>query len=62
MTPAVLAKLGDAVESIRSDLSTGELIALPIRAVTGAEPGAPKPLVLLRPLLRLLLRVCSRSQ
>jgi hypothetical protein len=35
MTPGVLAKLRDAVESIQLDLSNGEVIALPMRAVGG---------------------------
>jgi hypothetical protein len=40
MTAAVMAKLRDAVETIRLDLSTGEMIALPLRAVAGAEEGS----------------------
>lgn len=39
MTPAVLAKLRDAVETIRLDVSACDLIALMVRVVTGAEPG-----------------------
>jgi integrase len=35
MTPGVLAKLREAVESIQLDLSNGEVIALPMRAVGG---------------------------
>jgi integrase-like protein len=38
MTAAVLAKLRDAVELIELDLSSGELIALPMRAVGEVDP------------------------
>ncbi len=39
MTPAVLARLRAAIESIQLDLSNGEVIALPMRAVGGVVLG-----------------------
>jgi hypothetical protein len=47
-TSAILTKLRDAVESIKLDLTTGQVIALPMRAVAIAEtasapPGEPGP-------------------